>query len=85
VQAIRQLQVEIRVGDAADDAVSLDLLLEGMDVVISAISPLALMQQLNLLHAAKTAGVKRFVPSAFSCICPPGGAMALRDSVSTKS
>ncbi|KAJ7656200.1 hypothetical protein B0H17DRAFT_1146258 [Mycena rosella] len=37
--------------------------------------------QLSLATAAKQAGVKRFVPCAFTTVAPPGGVMYLRDTV----
>jgi hypothetical protein len=56
-------------------------LLKGFDVFISAISGMALLAQMNIVSAAKEAGVKRFVPCGFATVCPPGGVMKLRDQV----
>ncbi|KAJ3533304.1 hypothetical protein NM208_g8046 [Fusarium decemcellulare] len=53
--------------------------LSGQDVVISALEPFALEPQFALANAAKDAGVKRYVPSAFGPSCPPTGVMHLRD------
>ncbi|KAJ7728015.1 hypothetical protein DFH07DRAFT_851450 [Mycena maculata] len=53
--------------------------LVGIDVFISAIDPWSQLAQLNLATAAKEAGVKRFIPCAFTTVAPPGGIMALRD------
>ncbi|KAJ6505227.1 hypothetical protein C8R45DRAFT_1051027 [Mycena sanguinolenta] len=55
-------------------------LMTGVDVFISAIDALSQLAQLQLVRAAKQAGVKRFVPCAFITIAPPGGVMTLRDS-----
>ncbi|KAF7551229.1 hypothetical protein G7Z17_g5151 [Cylindrodendrum hubeiense] len=53
--------------------------LTGHDVVICCIIPWSADSQKALADAAKTAGVKRFVPSAFGPSCPPDGVMALRE------
>lgn len=54
-------------------------MLAGVDVLISAISAHQQLQQKNLADAAKIAGVKRFLPCAFTTVAPPGGVMMLRD------
>ncbi|KAJ6505299.1 hypothetical protein C8R45DRAFT_1209088 [Mycena sanguinolenta] len=51
----------------------------GVDVFISGIDAMSQLAQLQLVRAAKEAGVKRFVPCAFITIAPPGGVMSLRD------
>ncbi|KAH7000339.1 hypothetical protein EDB80DRAFT_109974 [Ilyonectria destructans] len=53
--------------------------LTGQDVVISCIIPFTSDSQKALADAAKVAGVKRFVPSAFGSISPPKGTMVLRE------
>jgi uncharacterized protein YbjT (DUF2867 family) len=73
--------VEIRIGDATYPVDDLVPLLEGIDVVISAIDAGHQTAQLNLADASKKAGVKRFVPCAFITVAPPGGVMDLRDQV----
>ena len=75
--------VEIRIGDATYPVDDLVPLLEGIDVVISAIDAGHQTAQLNLADASKKAGVKRFVPCAFITVAPPGGVMDLRDQVSS--
>ena len=55
--------------------------LEGIDILISAIDPGELTDQIVLASAAKTAGVKRFVPCMFGTVAPPRGVMVLRDPV----
>ncbi|KAF7367917.1 Glycoside hydrolase [Mycena sanguinolenta] len=44
----------------------------GVDVFISGIDAMSQLAQLQLVRAAKQAGVKRFVPCAFITIAPPG-------------
>jgi uncharacterized protein YbjT (DUF2867 family) len=73
--------VEIRLGDATDEIDALVPILKGIDIVISAIDAGSQLSQLNLVDAAKRAGVKRFVPCAFITVAPPGGIMDLRDQV----
>ncbi|CAH0023711.1 unnamed protein product, partial [Clonostachys rhizophaga] len=53
--------------------------LSGQEVVICAINPFCVSQQITLANAASEAKVKRFVPSAFGPVCPPRGVMALRE------
>ncbi|KAJ6575850.1 hypothetical protein B0H10DRAFT_2236693 [Mycena sp. CBHHK59/15] len=67
----------VDIGGSIDDLVKS---LTGIDVLISAIDAMGQLAQLNLATAAKEAGVKRFVPCAFTTVAPPGGVMALRDS-----
>lgn len=44
---------------------------------------MALLSQINIVTAAKKAGVKRFVPCGFATVCPAGGVMVLRDQVTS--
>jgi hypothetical protein len=54
--------------------------LSDIDVIISCVSgPEQLLQQIPLADAAKEAGVKRFIPSAWLPIIPPGGVHFFRD------
>ncbi|KAL6401179.1 isoflavone reductase family protein [Ilyonectria robusta] len=53
--------------------------LSGIDIVISAIFVGSLMDEIPLAEAAKRAGVKRFVQSAFMVVLPPRGAVDFRD------
>jgi uncharacterized protein YbjT (DUF2867 family) len=73
--------VEIRLGDATDEIDALVPILKDIDIVISAIDAGSQLSQMNLVDAAKRAGVKRFVPCAFITVAPPGGVMDLRDQV----
>ncbi|KAJ6459995.1 hypothetical protein C8R45DRAFT_843061 [Mycena sanguinolenta] len=72
--------VKIHVADIGGPIEELVCILTGVDVFISAIDAMGQAAQLQLVRAAKKAGVKRFVPCAFVTIAPPGGVMALRDS-----
>ncbi|KAF7334591.1 Isoflavone reductase family protein [Mycena venus] len=80
VKALVERGVQIRVGDTNGPTEDLVGLLTGVDVLISAIDPGSLLAQIQLATAAKQAGVKRFVPCAFTTVTPPGGVMRLRDS-----
>ncbi|KAF4832363.1 Isoflavone reductase-like protein [Colletotrichum tropicale] len=53
--------------------------LEGVDVVISAIVFTELGSEIPLANAAKAAGVKRFLQSAFMCVVPPRGVVDFRE------
>lgn len=57
-------------------------LLEDIDVLISSINTSQLTAQIPLIDAAKSAGVKRFVPCNFATVAPPKGVLSLRDLVS---
>ncbi|KAJ7755232.1 hypothetical protein B0H16DRAFT_1417967 [Mycena metata] len=79
VKALAARGVNIRVADIAGPLEELIKILAGIDVLISAIDAESQLAQLQLATAAKKAGVKRFVPCAFTTVAPPGGVMALRD------
>ncbi|OGM48930.1 hypothetical protein ABOM_003114 [Aspergillus bombycis] len=53
--------------------------LAGIDVVISAIYFGSLAEEIPLANAAKAAGVKRFVQSAFMIVVPPRGVVDFRE------
>jgi hypothetical protein len=84
VQRLVERGVKIRVVDIAGPTEELVKSLAGIDVLISAIDAMGQLAQLSLASAAKEAGVKRFVPCAFTTVAPPGGVMGLRDSVRAK-
>ena len=77
--------VKILVADISSPVEELVPLLHGVDIFISAISGMALLEQMGIVTAAKRAGVKRFVPCAFATVCPAGGVMRLRDQVSPRN
>ncbi|OJJ62817.1 hypothetical protein ASPSYDRAFT_171979 [Aspergillus sydowii CBS 593.65] len=79
VQEIKALGVALRVVDITAPEQELAPALAGIDIIISAIGPHDLLQQKTLVRAAKSAGVKRFVPCAFITVAPPKGVMLLRD------
>jgi hypothetical protein len=66
VKALAGRGVQIRVGDTTGPIEDLVGLLAEVDVLISAIDPGSLLAQIQLATAAKEAGVKRFVPCAFT-------------------
>ncbi|KAJ7797530.1 hypothetical protein B0H14DRAFT_2531051 [Mycena olivaceomarginata] len=72
--------VKTRVVDIAGPLDELVKALTGIDVLISAIDGAAQLAQLQLVTAAKKAGVKRFVPCAFITVAPAGGVFELRDA-----
>ncbi|KAI5359288.1 Putative NmrA-like domain, NAD(P)-binding domain superfamily [Septoria linicola] len=53
--------------------------LQNIDILISAICPSDQLAQISLATAAKTAGIKRFIPCAFVTVIPAGGIHLLRD------
>ena len=57
-------------------------LLNGMTAVISCLTAKQYTQELNLISAAKEAGVQRYVPSFFGPVVPPRGVLDLRSAVS---
>jgi len=79
VKTLADRGIKIRVGDIGGPIEGLVDILAGVDVLISAIDAMSQLAQIQLVTAAKEAGVKRFVPCAFTTVAPPGGVMALRD------
>jgi hypothetical protein len=77
--------VKILIADISSPVEELVPLLHGVDIFISAISGMALLEQMGIVTAAKRAGVKRFVPCAFATVCPAGGVMRLRDEVNPRN
>ncbi|KAJ6565188.1 hypothetical protein DFH09DRAFT_1363828 [Mycena vulgaris] len=80
VKKLAERGVKLRIVDIGGPIEALVESLAGIDVLISAIDATSQLAQLSLATAAKQAGVKRFVPCAFTTVAPPGGVMALRDS-----
>jgi hypothetical protein len=77
--------VRILIADISSPIEELVPLLHGVDIFISAISGMALLEQMGVVTAAKPAGVKRFVPCALATVCPAGGVMRLRDHISSSN
>ncbi|KAJ6452390.1 hypothetical protein C8R47DRAFT_1258128 [Mycena vitilis] len=81
VKKLEELGVKTRVLDIDGPVEELPAgcRLTGVEVLISAIDAMGQLAQLRLVTAAKEAGVKRFVPCAFTTVAPAGGVMRLRD------
>ncbi|KAJ7982981.1 hypothetical protein DFH06DRAFT_978420 [Mycena polygramma] len=80
VKALAERGIKIRIADIEGPVEKLVESLAGVDILINAIDAMSQLAQLQLATAAKEAGVKRFVPCAFTTVVPPGGIMAMRDS-----
>ncbi|KAH9925918.1 NAD-P-binding protein [Epithele typhae] len=61
-EKLRQRGVEIRAGDLKDSMADLKKHLEGVDIVVSCILAMVVLDQKDLIRAAKEVGVKRFIP-----------------------
>lgn len=55
--------------------------LSGVDIVISTIYGGNLMDEIPLMDASKSVGIKRYLPCFFATVAPPKGALRLRDMV----
>jgi uncharacterized protein YbjT (DUF2867 family) len=78
--SLKEKGVELRKLDLATDTQeTIVSALKGVDVLISAVGATAQMDQIPLTTAAKTAGVKRFIPCAYISVIPVGGVHLLRD------
>ncbi len=64
VGPLKALGVQLVAGDL-NDAASLHQACEGMDAIVSALGGGQIMQQKELLEAAKAKGIQRFIPSEF--------------------
>ncbi|KGO41959.1 hypothetical protein PEX1_023670 [Penicillium expansum] len=53
--------------------------LSGVDIVISTIYGGNLMDEIPLMDASKSVGIKRYLPCFFATVAPPKGALRLRD------
>lgn len=76
--ALKSRGIEPRPLDTRGSQESIISALQGPDLLISAIAPMELLEQVPLATAAKIAGVKRFFPCAFSTAMPMG-IQVLRD------
>ena len=81
-EQLRAAGVEIREGDATDDYEKLRKVVEGVDVLISAVYATVVPLQRDIFRAAKEMGVKRVVPCDFGT---PGakGVRSYHDIVSS--
>ncbi|KAI0669631.1 NAD-P-binding protein [Trametes maxima] len=75
VQQFRELGVEIRVGDVKDGAERLRQHLDGVNIIISAVSAWIIEDQKEVFRVAKEVGVQRVVP----CDWATPGAKGLRE------
>ncbi|KAI0740726.1 NAD-P-binding protein [Earliella scabrosa] len=64
-EQLRAAGIEIREGDVVDDYEKLKQVVEGVDVLISAVNASAVPLQREIFRAAKEMGVKRVVPCDF--------------------
>ncbi|KAH8779005.1 hypothetical protein BGZ57DRAFT_1015936 [Hyaloscypha finlandica] len=65
--------VKILIADISSPIEQLVTLFKGVDVFISALSGMALLEQINVVTEAKGKGVKRFVSCGLATVCPAGG------------
>ncbi|OJD30594.1 isoflavone reductase family protein [Diplodia corticola] len=79
VKKIAERGVKVVIADINGPTEELVSIQTGVDVTISAIDAMSQLAQMNLATAAKKAGVKRFVPCAWTTVAPAGGVMVLRD------
>ncbi|KAL0263710.1 hypothetical protein SLS55_002691 [Diplodia seriata] len=79
VKKIAERGVKVVIADINGPVEELVSIQKGVDVTISAIDARSQLAQMNLATAAKKAGVKRFVPCAWTTVAPAGGVMLLRD------
>ncbi|KAK9775089.1 putative Isoflavone reductase P3 [Seiridium cardinale] len=79
IQNLKTYGVDVISFDLAAPREELVKTLTGQDIIISCVVPFSADTQNMLADAAKSAGVKRFVPSAFGPICPPSGVLVLRE------
>ncbi|KAF5694224.1 hypothetical protein FDENT_1529 [Fusarium denticulatum] len=82
--ALKEKGINVVAADLSGPEDELARVLDGIDIVISAISAAGLLVQIPLINAAQTAGVKRFLPCCFAPIIPPAGILGLRDIVKKK-
>jgi uncharacterized protein YbjT (DUF2867 family) len=80
-QALKDRGVNVVAADLKGPQDELVSLLSGIDVVISAIFFASLADEIPLADAAKRAGVKRFIQSAFMIMIPPRGVVDFREKV----
>ncbi|KAH9925890.1 NAD-P-binding protein [Epithele typhae] len=81
VETMRAKGVEIRHADLLDGVEKLKTALEGIDIVISAVTALSILDQKDLVRAAKEVGVKRFIPCDFGTPGAKGVRMLLDDKL----
>ena len=70
--ALKDRGVELRELDLKGSQDAIVSALKDVDILVSAIGPMEQLEQVPLATAAKTAGVKRFIPCAFVTVMPVG-------------
>ncbi|KAJ5575007.1 hypothetical protein N7450_008906 [Penicillium hetheringtonii] len=75
---IQVLGIKIHLVDLEDSS-NLVSIITGFDTLINVIGPNDLVLEKKVLQPAKLAGIKGFVPCAFSTLAPPQGVTLLRD------
>ncbi|KAL2694915.1 hypothetical protein Neosp_001504 [[Neocosmospora] mangrovei] len=81
VLELKEMGVKVVGADLTGPEEDLKAILTDMDVVISAVNATALLNEIPLINAAKSAGVGRYVPCFFATVVPPNGILRLRDVV----
>ncbi|KAF2169368.1 hypothetical protein M409DRAFT_65053 [Zasmidium cellare ATCC 36951] len=71
--------VTLRPRDLTSPQPTLVAALSDIEILISSVPPMDLLSQLPLITAAKTAGVRRFLPCAYAPVIPPGGVHIIID------
>ena len=61
-EILRSSGIEVRVGELKESPQILSLVLQGVDVLISAVPGALVAEQRNIILAAKMVGVKRVIP-----------------------
>ncbi|KAI3579542.1 hypothetical protein IWW34DRAFT_913531 [Fusarium oxysporum f. sp. albedinis] len=79
VLELQRKGVKIVSADLGGPQSALTETLVGVDVVISAIYGGSVMDEIPLINASKTAGVKRYLPCFFATVAAPKRALCLRD------
>lgn len=82
MQKLAEKGVKIVAADLTRAQDELTKTLVGVDVVISTIYGGNLMDEIPLINASKSAGVKRYLPCFFATVAPPKGGLQLRDMAS---
>lgn len=83
--ALEQRGVKIVPTDLKGPEDQLVAAVKGQDVIISAISPMSIKDQIPLVDAAVKAGVGRFVPCDWGPAAPPRGLLTMREKASISS
>ncbi|KAF2258536.1 NAD(P)-binding protein [Lojkania enalia] len=80
VQALKDRGLKVVTGDLTGPIEDIVALLEGIDIVIAALFPGSLNDQIPLLKAAAQVGVERFLPCNWGTPAARGGILTLTDT-----